>query len=690
MSPAFFTTKRPALLGLTLLFAACFAGDFVQGLPCTDDLDCGPDLGCFEGHCGGLGELGVCGNGLVDQGEQCDDGNVAALDDCTPNCTLPVCGDGFEALGETCDDGNTLDGDGCSAHCDACGDGLTQDWEDCDTADPTAAGECTPACRFNVCGDGFVGPAEACDDGNDIETDDCTTACSESPETPVLALNPAQIKRFEFSWAPARGAEFYRLYERADVDQPLVQVTDDIVGESVSLTVPLRFRLHAGYVLEACNALRCVASQELPVVGTLAAAVGYFKASNTEASDQFGTSVALSDDGQTLVVGARGEDSAAMFVDGDQTDNSVPTAGAVYVFAREGASWSQQAYVKSFNPSVDALFGSAVALSGDGNTLAVSAPREDVYQEDSGAIYVFVRSGGVWSPQGYIKASTPVAGGLLGARLALSNDGDTLAATDALYQQYVDTGTFYVFARVGDEWSQQLERSANFMAGLGHGYCGDVALSGDGNILAVGSWEGVEVHVREGESWSLQQSPFLGSQAGYLRRFGVSVSLSDDGGTLAVGELGNGVGEGLDPGKVYVFGRVGQSWVEHSLLTVANPGERDRLGISVALSGDGRSMAVGAIGEQSSADGLDGDSTDNSLLDAGAAYVFVFDGESWSQQSYVKAAQPHGGDLFGFDVALSADADTLVVSAPYENYDATGVAARPLDAAFDSGAVFLY
>jgi cysteine-rich repeat protein len=680
----------PVALGFVLLFGACFAGDFVQGRPCTDERDCGPELSCVEGYCGGLGELGVCGNGLVDVGEACDDGNIAEGDACTPVCTVPECGDGFVAPGETCDDGNTLDGDGCSARCNECGDGLTQAWEACDPGDPTQADACTSTCQFHACGDGFVGPDEVCDDGNDIETDACTTTCAESPEVPVLVLNPAQVRQFEFSWAPARGAEFYRLYERADVGEPLVQAGDDIVGEAISLTVPLRSRLHAGYVLEACNALRCVASQEVPVVGTLAAAVGYFKASNTDPSDGFGVSVALSDDGETLVVGANGEDSAATFVGGDQTDNSVPQAGAVYVFAREGASWSQQAYLKSFNPSAGALFGSAVALSGDGNTLAVSAPREDVYQQDSGAIYVFARNDGVWSPQGYLKASAPVTDGRIGARLALSNDGNTLAATDTLYQQYVDTGTFYVFARVGDEWSQQLARSADFMAGYGHGYCGDVALSGDGNILAVGSWDGVEMYVRDGDSWSLQQGPFLGSQAGYLRRFGVSVSLSDDGDTLAVGELGEGVGEGLDPGKVYVFARAGQSWVEHSLLALPNPSLRDRFGVSVSLAGDGKSLAIGAIGEQSSANGIDGDPTDDSLLDAGAAYVFVYDGESWSQQSYVKAAQTHAGDQFGFDLALSADAGTLVVGAPLENYAATGVGAEPLAAAFDSGAVFLY
>ncbi len=92
----------------------------------------------------------------------------------------------------------------------------------------------------------------------------------------------------------------------------------------------------------------------------------YLKASNTDASDIFGRSVAIS--GNTVVVGASGESSNASSIDGDQTDNSTLDAGAAYVFTRENDAWSQQAYVKAFNPDEGDLFGT-VAISG--NTVAV-------------------------------------------------------------------------------------------------------------------------------------------------------------------------------------------------------------------------------------------------------------------------------------------------------------------------------
>jgi len=72
----------------------------------------------------------------------------------------------------------------------------------------------------------------------------------------------------------------------------------------------------------------------------------YVKASNAKASDQFGASLALSGDGNTLAVGATGESSSATGVNGNQSDTSMAGAGAVYIFARSGAVWSQQAYVR--------------------------------------------------------------------------------------------------------------------------------------------------------------------------------------------------------------------------------------------------------------------------------------------------------------------------------------------------------
>jgi hypothetical protein len=123
----------------------------------------------------------------------------------------------------------------------------------------------------------------------------------------------------------------------------------------------------------------------------------YIKASNTRAGYRLGYAIALTVD--TLAAGSSGEDGAGTGVGGDQNNNSVTDSGAVYVFTRTGATWTQQAYVKASNTGVDDGFGTSVALSGD--TLAVGAPTEDGNgngvnsgaeadnsASDSGAVYV--------------------------------------------------------------------------------------------------------------------------------------------------------------------------------------------------------------------------------------------------------------------------------------------------------------
>ena len=102
----------------------------------------------------------------------------------------------------------------------------------------------------------------------------------------------------------------------------------------------------------------------------------YLKASNPDSDDIFGHSVSLSSDGNTLAVGAPFETSAVTGIDADQSDNSARRAGAVYVFLRSNGVWRQQAYLKASNTDIEDIFGSPVSLSGDGNTLAAGGSNE--------------------------------------------------------------------------------------------------------------------------------------------------------------------------------------------------------------------------------------------------------------------------------------------------------------------------
>src|SRR5687768_5781481 len=144
-------------------------------------------------------------------------------------------------------------------------------------------------------------------------------------------------------------------------------------------------------LLLACGAVSKTAGQQpssspVTVAGAQLRQVAYLKGSNTKSGDHFGCGgvldghagygAAISGDGNTMAIGAPHEGGGSKGINGNQKDNSAYSSGAVYVFVRKGTSWVQQAYVKASNTHESAEFGHAAVLSGDGNTMAVSAFHE--------------------------------------------------------------------------------------------------------------------------------------------------------------------------------------------------------------------------------------------------------------------------------------------------------------------------
>ena len=485
--------------------------------------------------------------------------------------------------------------------------------------------------------------------------------------------------------------------------------------------------------------------------------VGHIKASNPSERAQFGDAVALSGDGNTLAVGARAESSAAAGINSNQADASAFSSGAVYVFARAGDRWVQQAYLKASNPGINDQFGSLVALSADGNTLAVSAYFEDSRAigvngdqadnslEQSGAVYVFARTGAVWSQQAYLKASNTgeaEEGDQFGFSLALSDDGNTLAA-GAISEDSADAringnqadntassaGAVYVFARTGSRWSQQAYVKSSSPNGADandlFGY--SVGLSADGNTLAVGAYDeagssnvingpednnapgtgAVFVFTRSGTSWS-RQAYLKASTQDRADSLGSWVAISDDGNTVAAGapdedslttginavETGHsgriGTLDDISVGAAYVFIRSGTTWSQQASFKASNSGIEDWFGVRLALSGDGNTLAVSAPNEDGAAKGINGRQDDNSAGEAGALYLFTRAGATWTFQSYVKGSNTEAFDEFGSGVALSRHG-TLAVGARSEDGGAGGASGGEIDnSVTDSGTVYLF
>src|SRR5215471_8332781 len=191
------------------------------------------------------------------------------------------------------------------------------------------------------------------------------------PGAPTLAVG-FEYKVLHFTWAAVPTATSYRLSEDPDGASGYTVVASNVAATNYDLNLTSLFgRINAKYKLEACNSGGCTPSVALNMPDNLGTALGaYVKASNTDGGDGFGSTVAISADGNTLAVGAPGEASAATGINNTspgQGDNSASIAGAVYVFVRSGASWSQQAYIKASNAEANDFFGFSVSLSADGN-----------------------------------------------------------------------------------------------------------------------------------------------------------------------------------------------------------------------------------------------------------------------------------------------------------------------------------
>ena len=403
----------------------------------------------------------------------------------------------------------------------------------------------------------------------------------------------------------------------------------------------------------------------------------YIKASNTGAGDNFGSTVSLSSNGDTLAVGAINESSDASGINGADNNNSL-SSGAAYIYTRSNASWSQQAYIKASNTDAGDLFGISVSLSDDGNTLAVGAMREDSDTDgvnttpndnsqanDSGAAYIFIRSGTNWAQQAYLKASNTGRLDFFGVSTSLNADGNTLVV-----------GAF--------------------------GESSDASgIDGIDNNNAISSGAAYVFTRDAGNTWS-QQAYLKASNTNAADLFGRSVNLNANGDTLAIGAIGeasNATGiDGADnnlasaSGAVYVFTRdAGNIWSQQAYVKANNTESTDSFGTSVSLSADGDMLAIGAIREDSSSTGINTTPTDNSSADnTGAVYLFTRSGTSWSQLAYLKAGNTGLNDEFGQSVSLSDNGNTLAVGAHLEAGDSNGINGADNDNADKSGSVYLY
>jgi hypothetical protein len=575
---------------------------------------------------------------------------------------------------------------------------------------------------------------------------------NDPPAPPVLTLTP-HTKRLDISWSAVPTALNYKVFLNPDGISGFTQIGADVLAPDTSASIDVAvhtFKWPAAlFRVEACNDTACSGSTALSVASAMLPAIGYLKATSPNATDTFGTSVAVSGDGATVVVGVPGDDTTAA------------GSGAAYVFARIAGEWSQQSYLKASSAAAGNAFGKTVVISNDGSTIAIGAPNRAT---NAGAVYVFVRNGAGWVQQGAALVSSNTQGDdRFGTALALSSNGSILAigatgedsdGTGASNNSAADAGAAYVFTRNGAAWTQQayIKPSNTQEDDL---FGGALALSAAGNMLAVGAIGeasastiingdaanngapgagAVYIFNNNGLAW-VQSAYIKAPNAETIDHFGSAVSLSADGNTLAVGapeEDGTATGAqpfpipappgvpppdpnvpppagapnplpttfqglcaaavlrpsvGCESGAVYIFVRNAGVWSAHTYIKGSNNEYEDRFGTSVALTAAGDAVAIGSPSEDSSAKGIEGNETLEDATGSGAAYIYRLSDGTWAQQSYVKASNTDANDAFGSAIAVSSDAATLVVGALGEastNDDPND------DTAAAAGAAYLY
>jgi uncharacterized repeat protein (TIGR01451 family) len=371
--------------------------------------------------------------------------------------------------------------------------------------------------------------------------------------------------------------------------------------------------------------------------------------------DQFGVAVSLAAD--TAVVGAH-QDSTA----------GGPAAGSAYVFVRSGTSWSLQQKLVAPDGAASDLFGRSVAVAA--NTAVVGAPFDDnLGGIDAGSAYVFLRSGTFWSLQQKLLASDGMPSAQSGTSVSLAGDTAVVGASGVDPPALLDAGAAYVFVRSGSIWTEQ-ERLVASDAGYGDRLGHSVALSGDTVVAGarlddvLGSFDAgsAYVFVRSGSVWTEQQKLVASVSGAAFELFGSSVSVYGD--TAVIGAERDATSGGMDAGAAYVFVRSGSVWTGQQKLVASDGDAGSFFGDSVSISGD--TLVVGAPLATTPGGS------------AGAAYVFVRSGSVWTQQQKLVASDGESGDFFGASVAISGD--TVVVGA-YRDANAGG---------FDAGAAYVF
>lgn len=524
---------------------------------------------------------------------------------------------------------------------------------------------------------------QACQSENTDDTSSTTTTGKVNALTSSLSIEYQPTKKLVFNWQEVGKASFYRLQENVDGKSGFQQIGDDLPKGTTSYThiVPLHERINAQYLLQACAEEGCVDSETVSVeMAKLVNSVGYIKSDSPEAREFFGRDVVLSDDGKTLAV-------------------SAPTNyyhGKAYVFTRSGDQWQQEAALTEYQNNSVNSFSDQIALSGDGNTLAVSA---NPYSY--GDVFIYQRIAGKWTLQNHLTSSLKNESDStanFGSALSLSKNGDILAVgAEGETLNSVKSGTVHLYQKVEGNWQEAgyiQAKTPYAEQKFGH----SVSLSSDGTTLSVGAkgngtnatssnnytgpMGAAFVFKNTTGNWQQEAELTLPEVEGYFDHT-ANVVLSGNGHRLVAASDYNTYD------KLFVYGDSTGSWAKETYL-VSDSSEIIKSGSDFALNEDGTVMAISASDDDTVDTGIAEEFEQTGKTDSGTVFLMHYVDGYWFQKAQLKAPNADEDDRFG-SVSLSSDGQTLAVGVFYEDSASSGINGdQDNNNLGDSGAVYLY
>jgi hypothetical protein len=513
-----------------------------------------------------------------------------------------------------------------------------------------------------------------------------------APAAPSLTAG-AEFKGLRLDWEPVAGASRYQLEYRAHQTGPFVKKGSDYPA---SVTVA-RFRLplhlfdwtYARYRVAACNSAGCTRSPAVSVSALRRYAPGYFKAAEFSYTTGLGDDTDISPDGLNFVAAAPGD--------------STGSSGAAYVFGRRSdGTWVQRARLAPPRPPfVEGSNVIKVAISADGNTVAVGMPNyfHTEFDANSGEVFVFRFNGTSWVRSRLAAGSR----GEFGSWVGINDAGDTLAVANGLSFNQPEPYGVAIYKFMSGVW--QSVRLIATPKGQQVGCSNRGVLSRDGSAVALDCGAPPTatsparrfIRVYSGPNWTerddLPMQMSVSSQYGYGTRGGLAIDATGDTVAAQIYLIDGPFGE-AGPSQVHVFKRAAGVY---SKVAELSPGawradQKQFYGLSIAVSGDGSTIAVGDSWDNGAGTGPRAAplNPDPSGARTGAIYIYRL-ADSWRLANMVKPNNnPSGPNTFGHEVALNCNGHTLIVGHSNDGSHATGIGGDWSNTEGGGGAVWMY